>query len=530
MKNEERTTEQLLAEIKALKQKAFENELFSNSIIDSAIDAIITITEKGNITSWNKAALAMFGYESDEIINKDISQIIPDKYQQHIGVQRLIKIWLQNITGKTTEFIAKKKDGTEFPIELSVSKWESENSIQITGIIRDISERTKSYNELQKLHSALKKSQEIVFMTDVDGFFSFVNEQFTIIYGYEPQEVLGIKTPRILKNPKENRDFKSFWETLINKQSIHTKQYTNITKFGEIIDVEGSADPILDRNGNIIGFLGIQRDIRERLMHIDNLKIALAKARESDKLKSEFLSNISHEIRTPLNSIIGLSSLIDRDTSLDDIMEFNEIINSSGEHLLEIVDNLFDLSLIESNQLKVLKKETDINSVLFEIDSSMRAKQAKNKKDHLDFNLIVAPEYKNIRIKTDKNKLIKIFNCLLNNAFTFTEEGYINYGFYLFQVDEKPVLKFFVEDTGIGIHEDSQNFVFDLFRQVDGSFTRKYEGMGIGLATAKKLTDLLGGNIWVNSVLGKGSTFFFTLPIEEEICLSEKSNDLESAS
>jgi len=270
MKKEE-TTEKLLLEIEALKHRALNAEKFQSFIIDSAIDAIITITEDGVISSWNRAAQGMFGYEAEEIIHQSILQIISDKYLEFKDLNRLIKVWIQNKAGKTSELVARKKDGTEFPVELSVSRWQSEDQNLITGIIRDVSERKNAHIELQKLHSALKKSKEIVFMTDVDGVFSFVNDQFSNLYGFEPYEVLGIKTPRILKSPKNKRDFTAFWNTLLNKQGIPATQYTNITKFGEIIDVEGSADPILDSQGNIIGFIGIQRDIRQRIVVLDSL-------------------------------------------------------------------------------------------------------------------------------------------------------------------------------------------------------------------------------------------------------------------
>lgn len=514
MKKEE-TTEKLLLEIEALKHRALNAEKFQSFIIDSAIDAIITFTEDGVISSWNRAAQGMFGYTSEEIIHQSILQIISDKYLEYKDLNRLIKVWIQNKAGKTSELVARKKDGTEFPVELSVSRWQSEDQNLITGIIRDVSERKNAHIELQKLHSALKKSKEIVFMTDVDGVFSFVNDQFSNLYGFEPYEVLGIKTPRILKSPKNKRDFKAFWNTLLNKQGIPATQYTNITKYGEIIDVEGSADPIIDSQGNIIGFIGIQRDIRQRIVVLDSLKEALSKAQESDKLKSEFLANISHELRTPLNAIIGLSSLIDSETSIDEVLEYNDIIKSSGDHLLNIVENLIDISMIESKQLKSHKQPLKLKAVLQELDELMRIKQKHFHKNHLEFNLIIPEEYQEQTLNTDKIKLIKIFKSLIENAFYFTNEGYINYGYTMYHSEGKPVIKFFVEDTGIGIHDENQTTIFDLFRQVDGSLSRTHEGMGTGLSIAKKLVTLLGGTIWVNSVVGQGSTFFFTIPFEE---------------
>tara|TARA_R110002050_G_scaffold225943_1_gene361808 strand:- start:1706 stop:3676 length:1971 start_codon:yes stop_codon:yes gene_type:complete len=531
MENENKTMEQLLAEVEFLKEKVVKSERLNESIVKTAVDAIITIEEDGSIRSWNEAAQRIFGYHSNEIVNKSILQIFPNKYintKVEIDVKRLVKIWLRNKIGQITELSAIRKDGTEFLVEMSASSWESNNQFFITGIFRDITERKQTDFNLQKLSYALNTTKEVVFMTDTDGVFTYINPQFTKMYGYEPHEVIGLKTPRIIHNPKNKRDFNLFWKKLLNKENIASSQYTNIKKDGTIINIEGSADPIINEEGEIIGFLGVHRDITERLKVLDHLKEALAKSKESDRLKSEFLATMSHELRTPLNSIIGLSSLIDESTPKEDVLEFNKIINSSGDHLLDIVEDLFDISLIESGQIEVVKRQVNLQSVLLEVDRLMKTEQDKLDKNHLELNLIVPKEYKNISISTDAIKLKRILKNLLKNALKFTEEGYINYGYNIYQVDDKTMVKFFIEDTGIGIHKDHQQLIFEVFRQADGSFGRKHEGMGVGLSTAKKLIILLGGSIWVDSLEGNGSSFFFTIPFEQENSLIELNSKLEN--
>jgi PAS domain S-box-containing protein len=516
MKNIEKSKKQLLEEIKILNQKAQKSEQFNKSIINSAIDAIITVLADGTIMSWNLAAEKMFGYKFHEIVNKNIFLIIPNKsiYSETDNkLKRFVKIWLHTKINKTTELIAKRKDGTSFPIELSTSSWQSTNNKYITGIIRDITERKQYFKELNKLNQALKNAKEVIFMTDTEGFFTYINPEFTKMYGYEPEEIIGIKTPRILKDPNSKRNYELLWDTLLKKQSVVMNQYCNKRKDGTIVNIEGSAAPIFDEIGKTIGYLGIQHDVTERMAHLDNLKEALKKAKEYERLKSEFLATMSHELRTPLNSIIGLSSLIDADTPVIDILEFNEIINSSGEHLLSLIEDLFEISLIESDQTRIKKKNVSLYNILYEIDDFIRIKQKKQDKNHIDINLLIAPEYKNIIIDTDENKLIRILKNLLKNALKFTEEGHINYGFSIYHIEGQTMIKFFVEDSGIGISTEKKDFIFDVFRQSDGSFGRKYEGLGIGLTIAKKLINLLGGKIWVDSVQGKGSSFFFTLPI-----------------
>jgi PAS domain S-box-containing protein len=525
MNDIEKSKNQLLDEIKILKQKALESEEFNKSIINSAIDAIITTKDDGTIMSWNNAAEKMFGYKQHEIINNNISVLIHNKYenqQANDRIKAIVKRWLKNKINKTSELIAKRNDGTNFPIELSTSNWNSTNNTYITGIIRDITERKEHFKELYKLNQALKNAKEVIFMTDTNGVFTYINPEFTKMYGYLPEEIIGIKTPRILKDPNTKRDFDLFWDKLQRKEGILMNQYFNKRKDGSVICIEGSAAPILDTNGMIMGYLGIQHDVTERLMHMENLTEALKKAKEYERLKSEFLATMSHELRTPLNSIIGLSSLIEADTPVTDILEFNDIINSSGEHLLSLIEDLFDISLIESGHLRVNKKNVNLEKTLYDVENFIRNEQKKLDKTRIEINLMIAPEYKKLMIDTDENKLSRILKNLLQNALKFTDEGYINYGFSIYHMEGQTMIKFFIEDTGIGISKEKQDLIFDEFRQSDGSFSRKHEGLGIGLTIAKKLINLLGGNIWVDSVIGKGSSFFFTLPIHVETSLPTK--------
>ncbi|WP_405296999.1 ATP-binding protein [Algibacter sp. Ld11] len=250
--------------------------------------------------------------------------------------------------------------------------------------------------------------------------------------------------------------------------------------------------------------------VKERTLE---LTVAKDKAEESDRLKSEFLATMSHELRTPLNSIIGLSGLIDRDTSADEVLEYIEIINNSGEQLLKLIDDLFNVSLIESGKTKVFIKDVNLNLFLNEIHKDMKIYLERLGKSHLDFNLGIPEIYSGLTIYTDKLKLTNILVNLLRNAIKFSESGAINYGFRICEKQEQKHIVFFVSDTGIGIEKKHQDLIFESFTQVNGSLNRPYEGAGVGLTIAKKLVNLLEGNMWLDSTLGEGSSFFFSIPL-----------------
>lgn len=378
------------------------------------------------------------------------------------------------------------------------------------------SEKKKSEKELQKLNLAINNSREVIFMTDKEGSFTFTNSEFTKLYGYTDEEIIGKASPRILKSDfYAKEDYENFWATLKSGQNIPSAQYVNRGKNGKLIDVEGSADPIIDNDGNVIGFLGIQRDITKRKQAESKLKSALVKAEESDRLKSAFLATMSHELRTPLNAIIGFSSLIDEDLPVEEIIDFGKLIHSSGNHLLSIIDELFDITLIEAGETKMNYELVALEPILDNIHKIIQAVQQKAEKTSIDLNLIIPPEQKDLVIKTDSLKLKQILLNLLKNALKFTDKGHINYGFSIEREDGKSILKFYVEDTGIGIPREKQGFIFDMFRQADDTSTRKHDGVGIGLSISKKLTELLSGKLWVVSDEGEGSTFYFTLPFEE---------------
>ena len=255
-------------------------------------------------------------------------------------------------------------------------------------------------------------------------------------------------------------------------------------------------------------------DIANKELHYQNeekekraseLIIAKEKAEESDKLKTAFLQNMSHEIRTPLNGIIGFSSLLNyEDISREEIKEYSAIISQSGNRLIEIVNNVLDISKIETGQIVIEQKAIVIDEIFADL-LTFFTPVARTKKIRLEY---ANQGDKTKMIYSDEAKLHQILTNLINNAVKFTKSGSIDFGFET----KGNIIQFYVKDTGIGIPAELHDKVFIRFIQAEQSMTKNYEGAGLGLAISKGLVELLGGKIWVESEIGMGTTFFFTLP------------------
>jgi PAS domain S-box-containing protein len=240
------------------------------------------------------------------------------------------------------------------------------------------------------------------------------------------------------------------------------------------------------------------------------LVIAKEKAEESNRLKSAFLQNMSHEIRTPMNAIIGFSEFLgDEGLTEDDRNSYVKIIQNSCHQLLGIVTDILTISAIDTNQEKVNIQKTSVNSIIVELLSIFK-KQATNKNISLFAKQLLRENQS--EIYTDKTKVTQILSNLISNALKFTYEGFVEFGYNLKEFDGNSYLQFYVKDTGIGIRSEHHQEIFERFRQADDTVRREHGGTGLGLSISRGFVQLLGGDIWVESELGKGSTFYFTVP------------------
>jgi len=269
----------------------------------------------------------------------------------------------------------------------------------------------------------------------------------------------------------------------------------------------------------------IKEEIIKERKKVEKVLIeAKTKAELSEKLKTAFLQNMSHEIRTPMNAIVGFTQMLSLEGLSDELRnEFISNVSTNAESLLKLIDDILDLSMLETKQLKLYKVALIVNAVIHDVELIFRNKLNSNNKNNIEF-VTSCPGNDDLKIEADKTRLIQIINNLLDNALKYTESGTIKLG-YTF--DERNAI-FFVEDTGIGLSEDKKDVVFDLFRKVDEDRFKLYGGTGLGLTLAKYLVEMMGGEIDVDSMKDTGSKFFFSIPLIMQNELPDDSNSLSS--
>jgi PAS domain S-box-containing protein len=498
-------------------------EVFNSTNEAIFIDDALT----GIMIDCNERTIEMYGYENKEEILKgnigDISANV-DPYNQaraQYHIQQTI-----NVGPQTFDWLAKRKNGDIFWTEVSLKTSKIGGENRVLAVVRDISDRKHAEQEIikakeraeeneVKFKAAFYTSPDSININKLDGEYVEINEGFTRLSGYSNEDVIGKKSleieiwaipedrARLVKGLKEHGIVENL-ETMFR------------TKDGSLIPALMSAQIIRFNNESFI--LSVTREISERKKFEQELILAKEKAEESDRLKSAFLANMSHEIRTPMNGILGFAGLLkEPELTGEEQKQYIAVIEKSGERMLNIINDIIDISKIEAGQVTVERSDTDIHE-LSEFLRNFFAPEIKKKGLTLTCNF---PKTENhLIVSTDREKLYAILTNLVKNAIKYTPKGNIEFGYEIVGVTGRLPLQFYVKDTGIGIPKDRQQAIFDRFVQADIEDIKAMEGAGLGLAISKAYAEMIGGNIWVESEPEKGSTFWLTIPLQQRAAVT----------
>jgi PAS domain S-box-containing protein len=379
---------------------------------------------------------------------------------------------------------------------------------KILGLIGfgiDITDTIANEEKIRKLSLGVEQSPASVIITDSKGLIEYANPRFEAMTGYSVDKIVG-KKPRIFIASEQKPELgSSIWDSILKKGKWEG-EYQNKKKNGELYWESITISPLLDEGQKVSSYILIIEDITERKNMLQQLIEAREKAEESDRLKSAFLANMSHEIRTPMNGILGFADLLkDPQLTGDEQALYISVIEQSGQRMLNIINDIIDISKIEAGQIDVFPMPSNVNAMIDYVYSFFLADAQKQ---GLELRIEKALPDVEARIMTDQNRLTQVLSNLIKNALKFTTQGEISVGYHLIDDD----LQFYVSDTGIGVEPQSIKAIFERFAQGNLMLSKRYEGAGLGLSISKALVEKMGGQIWVESEVGKGSTFFFTIP------------------
>ncbi len=552
-----------------------ESEAKLSTIIEHSPNGIYVIDDNEKVILINEAIVKIVGYPKNEILHQPFKKFI-DKENLQLVTERYKKRLSGEKVPSHYEFNIIRKNGEKRIVEISSSsvKEKTGKSI-IVAHMEDVTEKRKYEKAQQFLYNISKISlteislknylgqihQELKQLMKADNFyialydpasgkysFPYHVDEYDDFEEFENVQLDGTLTDYVRRTRKG--------QIITEETEREIKKKEKIKTVGEPAPVWLGA-PLMNASGEVMGVIAVQdyknpmaytnRDLElleivanntgvfiERVKNIEKLKKAKEKAEESDRLKSAFLANMSHEIRTPMNGILGFTELLDDpDFSGEEKNKFINNIRKSGERLLNTVNDIIDISKIETGQVKTALQEVNVNEQIENFCQFFKL-EAEAKGMKLTYNNALPA--KPAIIKTDKNKFGSIMTNLIKNAIKFTDEGSIQVGYETVREDHTDFLRFFVKDTGIGIPASRQEAIFNRFVQADIGNTRALQGSGLGLAISKSYVEMLGGKIWVESVEGNGSKFYFTLPYHntETITtpgkkeLSEKKQEIKS--
>jgi PAS domain S-box-containing protein len=478
-----------------------EQKRYFQSLLDLSPAAIIVTNLESKIVSWNPGAEKIFGYTADEAIGSPLDDLVANRADLHAEAfdysERAARGERLQATGART-----RKDGGLVDVQMfSEPVVVSEERVGYVVIYHDVSDiqRQKRYYE-----ALVEVSPVAIALLSRDATVTSWNPAAERLFGYTADEAVGRNIDDLVSASDEMRaEAEAF-----TVQGIRGDLVRAITrrshKDGTLVDVEMFAAPVIVA-GDVVGFYALYHDIRE-------LQRARLDAEAATEAKSAFLATMSHEIRTPLNAVLGMTGLLlDTDLSAEQ-RNYAEVTRSSGDALLGVINDILDFSKIEAGRLDLDNAPFDLREC---VESALELVAAGALRKGLDIAYDLDPDVPGALIG-DVTRLRQVLINLLNNAVKFTDHGevVVTVTAEPLNPDHRHRVYFAVRDTGIGIPEDRIGRLFESFSQLDPSTTRRYGGTGLGLAISRRLVDLMGGTMWVESRSGTGSTFHFTVDAE----------------
>jgi PAS domain S-box-containing protein len=506
-----------------------------SAIFNSANFSSIATDAKGVIQIFNVGAERMLGYTAAEVMNKITPADISDPPELIARAKALSLEFGTPITPGFEALVFKaarriediyeltyiRKDGSRFGAVVSVTALRDAQDVIIGYLLigTDNTARKLVEEEQKKSDQRLRDQQfytrsliesniDALMTTDPSGIITDVNKQMEALTGCTRDELIGAPFKGYFTDPERAE---AAIKRVLSEKSVTDYELTARARDGKQTVVSYNATTFYDRNRTLQGVFAAARDVTERKRVEAELQQAKAAAESASRTKSDFLASMSHEIRTPMNAIMGIADLLAKTSLTPEQDKYVQIFRRAGDNLLNLINDILDLSKVEASQLELERTRFSLNDLLEKVTEMVAARSHEK---GLTMACEIAPSVPNDLVG-DPTRLRQVLLNLLGNAIKFTQSGEVT---LRVAPDENPsvptALRFTVSDTGIGIPREKLGQVFERFTQADSSTTRRFGGSGLGLTISKSLVELMGGRIWVESEVGKGSVFAFAVPFE----------------
>ena len=490
--------------------KKVESDLMKLSFVASKVNNAVVINDGNNHVTWVNAAFEKItGFNLDDVKGKRLGDLIigPKTDLELIDEVRRLTKQRQSFT---IDMLAYRKDKKEIWLSVynTVVLDDKGNVDAEVEIIIDITEKKRAEEELQVLSMVASKTNTGVNIQDKDGITTWVNQSLEKLTGYTVDELRGHQLGNILSPNFYDQELITTSRSKSKNNHSYTIEVLAEKKDGSPVWLSVSNTPILNSKGKVDRQIDLISDITQRKQVEKEMIEAKEQALKLSQAKQMFLSVMSHEIRTPLNAVIGMTHLLlDNDPKISQIDDLN-ILKFSGENVLHIINDILDFTKMETGKMELEVFPFNLKTLANDIINSL---QVNVKKKGNQLNLLFDPQIP-AQISGDKNRLYQVLMNFLGNAIKFTDNGIVQLKIRLVgQSETESIIRFEIEDSGIGIPEDKQGYIFETFTQAKTDISRKYGGTGLGLAITKKLLNMFNSEITVESIEGQGTTFSFEI-------------------